>query len=150
MAQGIDRSACLCAATARRHREFFCDFHRSTGGPEGPSIEVEAEVTSGDFLSGFLQGTRRALYENLRDSITVTITRVDARSVGALIALYERAVGLYASLPDQYQCLSSAGCRSGKKGRRDLVRAATESFLRFEKRRSAHAIGCLGGKSGRQ
>jgi len=60
---------------------------------------VEAEVTSGDFLSGFLQGTRRALYENLRDSITVTITRVDARSVGALIALYERAVGLYASLP---------------------------------------------------
>lgn len=33
---------------------------------EGASIEVEPGATSGDFLSGFFQGTRRALHENGR------------------------------------------------------------------------------------
>lgn len=46
----------------------------------------------------FLQGTRSALYANDRESITVTVQEVTPRSVGALIALYERAVGIYASL----------------------------------------------------
>ncbi len=64
----------------------------------GPSLEVEPGVTCGDYLSACLQGTRNALYENNRESITITIDRLDARSVGALIALYERAVGLYALL----------------------------------------------------
>ncbi|PWA58244.1 glucose-6-phosphate isomerase 1, chloroplastic [Artemisia annua] len=43
-------------------------------------------------------GTRSALYANGRESITVTVQEVTPRSVGALIALYERAVGIYASL----------------------------------------------------
>lgn len=46
----------------------------------------------------FLQGTRSALYSNNRESITVSVQEVTPRSVGALIALYERAVGIYASL----------------------------------------------------
>lgn len=46
----------------------------------------------------FLQGTRSALYANDRESITVTVQDITPRSVGALIALYERAVGIYASL----------------------------------------------------
>lgn len=46
----------------------------------------------------FLQGTRSALYANDRESITVTVQEVIPRSVGALVALYERAVGIYASL----------------------------------------------------
>jgi len=77
---------------------FFATFIEVLEDRNGKSIEVEADATSGDFLSGFLQGTRQALYENNRDSITITINRVDPRRVGALIALYERAVGLYASL----------------------------------------------------
>lgn len=46
----------------------------------------------------FVQGTRSALYANDRESITVTVQQVTPRSVGALIALYERAVGIYACL----------------------------------------------------
>ena len=65
---------------------------------EGEQIEVEPGVTSGDYLFGFLQGTRRALAQRQRQSLTITLERVDAMRVGALIALYERAVGLYASL----------------------------------------------------
>lgn len=45
-----------------------------------------------------LQGTRSALYANDRESISVTVEEVTPRAVGALIALYERAVGIYASL----------------------------------------------------
>jgi glucose-6-phosphate isomerase len=78
------------------------------------SIEVEPQVTTGDYLSGLMQGTRQALYENGRESLTVTIPRVDPRSVGALIALYERAVGLYASLI-HINAYHQPGVEAGKK-----------------------------------
>jgi glucose-6-phosphate isomerase len=64
----------------------------------GTGLQVEPGVTPGDYLHGFLLGTREALFENGRQSMTITIPRVDARSLGALIALFERAVGFYASL----------------------------------------------------
>ena len=60
--------------------------------------KVEPGATTGDYLSGLLQGTRQALYENQRDSVTITIPQVNAKTVGALIAIYERTVSLYASL----------------------------------------------------
>ena len=77
---------------------FFATFIEVLQDREKPSTELEPGITSGDYLEGFFLGTRQALYENDRDSIVVTLPRVDERSVGALIALYERAVGLYASL----------------------------------------------------
>jgi glucose-6-phosphate isomerase len=76
--------------------------------------EIEPEIYSGDFLSGFLQGTRQALYENGRDSITVTIPVVSASSVGALIALYERAVSFYGSLVN-VNAYHQPGVEAGKK-----------------------------------
>lgn len=99
---------------------FFVTFIEVLEDRTGPSIEVETEVTSGDYLSGFLQGTRHALYENLRDSITITITRVDARSVGSLIALYERAVGLCASLIN-INAYHQPGVEAGKKAAETLL-----------------------------
>lgn len=64
----------------------------------GDSSDVEPGVTAGDYLHGFWLGTRAALWDNGRESMTVTLARVDAVRVGALIALFERAVGLYANL----------------------------------------------------
>jgi len=49
-------------------------------------------------VSALRQGTRTALYSNKRESITLTLNDVTPATVGAIIALYERAVGLYASL----------------------------------------------------
>ncbi|KAF6169622.1 hypothetical protein GIB67_004014 [Kingdonia uniflora] len=66
--------------------------------PPGHDWELEPGVTCGHYPFGMLQGTRSALYSNDRESITVTVQEVAPRSVGALIALYERAVGIYASL----------------------------------------------------
>ena len=64
----------------------------------GSTHEVEPGVTAGDYLHAFLLGTRAALFENERESMTITLPCVDPRTVGGLIALFERAVGLYASL----------------------------------------------------
>lgn len=93
---------------------FFVTFIEVLGDRQGDSIEVEPGATSGDFLSGLLQGTRQALYENQRDSITVTVPQVTPRIVGALIALYERAVSLYASLVN-INAYHQPGVEAGKK-----------------------------------
>ena len=78
---------------------FFATFIEVLKERSGELFYVEQEgVTAGDYLSGFFQGTRKALYESGRESITITIDEVTPFSVGVLIALYERAVGLYASL----------------------------------------------------
>src|SRR5260370_6519789 len=58
---------------------FFATFIEVLRDRDGASIPVEEGVTSGDFLSGFLHGTRRALYEGGRGSITITVPEVSAR-----------------------------------------------------------------------
>jgi glucose-6-phosphate isomerase len=80
----------------------------------GDGLVVEPGVTAGDYLHGFLLGTRAALFENGRPSVTLTVPRVDARAVGALIALFERTVGLYASLVD-VNAYDQPGVEAGKK-----------------------------------
>jgi glucose-6-phosphate isomerase len=87
-------------------------------------------VTSGDYLQGFLRGTRTALYESGRESITLTIPEVNAFHVGALIALYERAVGLYASLVN-INAYHQPGVEAGKKAATrvlDLQRRVEEAL----------------------
>jgi glucose-6-phosphate isomerase len=92
---------------------FFAVFVRVL--KDGGSLsEVEPQITAGDYLHGFLVGTRAALYENDRESITITVPQVDARSIGALIALFERAVGLYASLVN-VNAYHQPGVEAGKK-----------------------------------
>jgi len=99
---------------------FFIIFIEVLQDRKGESIEVEPGVTSGDFLSGFLQGTRQALYDNQRDSMTLTLTQVDPRTVGALIALFERAVGFYASLVN-INAYNQPGVEAGKKAAETLL-----------------------------
>ena len=93
---------------------FFATLIEVRKGRSGPSIEVEPGAVSGDFLQGFLRGTRAALFENGRDSITVSIPEVTAFNVGALIALYERAVGFYGSLVN-INAYHQPGVEAGKK-----------------------------------
>ncbi|MEC8649360.1 MAG: glucose-6-phosphate isomerase [Verrucomicrobiota bacterium] len=77
---------------------FFVTFIEVLKDRETDSMEVEKDVTSGDFLQGFYLGTRDALHEKGRQSLTITIQQVTPESVGQLIALFERSVGFYASL----------------------------------------------------
>jgi glucose-6-phosphate isomerase len=93
---------------------FFATFIEVLQDRSGSSIFLDPDATSGDYLSGFLQGTRQALYEKQRDSITITIEKVNAFSVGSLIALYERAVSFYASLVN-INAYHQPGVEAGKK-----------------------------------
>lgn len=93
---------------------FFATFIEVRKERHGDAFETEPGVTSGDYLQGFLRGTRTALYENGRDSITLSIPDVTPESAGALIALYERAVGFYASLVG-INAYHQPGVEAGKK-----------------------------------
>ncbi len=93
---------------------FFVTFIEVLQDRQGASLEVEPGITSGDFLFGFLYGTRKALAEKGRDSITITVERIDAATIGALIALFERTVGLYAALVN-INAYHQPGVEAGKK-----------------------------------
>ncbi|KAF0213578.1 MAG: glucose-6-phosphate isomerase [bacterium] len=93
---------------------FFVTFIEVLKDRKGESIEVDEGVTTGDYLSGFLQGTRKALFENDRESITITVETVDARTIGKLLALYERAVGFYGFLVG-INAYHQPGVEAGKK-----------------------------------
>jgi glucose-6-phosphate isomerase len=99
---------------------FFVTFIEVRKDRHGEKFEVEKEVTSGDYLQGFLRGTRAALYESGRESITLSVPDVDAFNVGALIALYERAVGFYGSLVN-INAYHQPGVEAGKKAATKLL-----------------------------
>jgi glucose-6-phosphate isomerase len=104
---------------------FFVTFIEVLKDRDGKSFELETHITSGDYLSGLLQGTRKALYDNGRDSITVTVNQVTPRIVGALIALYERAVGIYAYLVN-INAYHQPGVEAGKKAAASILSLQTE------------------------
>lgn len=94
---------------------FFATFVEIRQSRPGGSIAVgDGGVTSGDYLQGFLRGTRDALSGNGRESITLSFETLDARTLGALIALFERTVSLYASLVD-VNAYHQPGVEAGKK-----------------------------------
>ncbi|HTY20411.1 MAG TPA: glucose-6-phosphate isomerase [Geobacteraceae bacterium] len=128
---------------------FFVTFIEVLRDREGRSMEVEAEITSGDYLAGFLQGTRRALFENGRESITITVEKLDPATVGALIALFERAVGFYASLVN-INAYHQPGVEAGKKAAGAVLELQSKifGFIRDNKERGftadevAAGLGC--------
>jgi glucose-6-phosphate isomerase len=85
------------------------------------AFQVEPGVTSGDYLTGFYLGTRTALYEKNRENISVTIPEVNEYYVGMLIALFERTVGLYASLVN-INAYHQPGVEAGKKAAAEVLR----------------------------
>ena len=70
---GVSGVAVLSAIAPVPVREgvhnFFATFIEVLKDRQGATFEVEPGVTSGDYLLGFLLGTRRALYEKGRESI---------------------------------------------------------------------------------
>jgi glucose-6-phosphate isomerase len=94
---------------------FFATFIEVLKNRDSESISVDEDgMDSGDYLHGFFLGTRDALYEKDRKSVTLTISEVTPAAVGGLIALFERAVGLYASLVG-INAYHQPGVEAGKK-----------------------------------
>lgn len=99
---------------------FFVTFIEALDDEEPSPIEVEPGVTAGDYLFGFLEGTRRALATQGRRSVTITVRRCDARAIGMLVALFERAVGFYATLVN-INAYHQPGVEAGKKAAAELL-----------------------------
>lgn len=93
---------------------FFITFVEVRKGRDTADLEVEPGVTSGDYLHGFLRGTRKALAEAGRQSLTISLPTVNPTTLGALIALYDRAVGFYGSLVN-INAYHQPGVEAGKK-----------------------------------
>ena len=114
---------------------FFATFIEVLKYRDGDSMPIDDQnMTSGDYLHGFFLGTRDALYEKDRKSITLTILDVNPSAVGRLIALFERAVGLYASLVS-INAYHQPGVEAGKKAATSIleVRKAVIDYLQSNK-----------------
>jgi glucose-6-phosphate isomerase len=118
---------------------FFVTFIEVLEDPAAiPTIDGECPA---DFLEGFLLGTRAALTEEARQSITITLRRFDARALGALIGLFERAVGLYGELIN-VNAYHQPGVEAGKKAAAGILslQARVEGLLADGLPRSLAAI----------
>jgi glucose-6-phosphate isomerase len=100
--------------------DFFATFIEVLRHRDGKSVMVDRSAGAGDYLTGFMLGTRRALYEKGRESVTITVVEVSPFTVGLLIALFERAVGLYASLIG-INAYHQPGVEAGKKAAGELI-----------------------------
>lgn len=86
-----------------------------------PYTEVgNGGITSGDYLQGFFLGTREALFENSRDSITITLENITPYTLGALISLFEKAVSFYASYIN-VNAYHQPGVEAGKKAAEKVI-----------------------------
>jgi len=110
----------------------FIEVLRKRENGEADSLRVEPHVTSGDFLNGFLYGTRDALYQKNRESITIALRQVDAAFIGKLIALFERTVGLYASLIN-INAYHQPGVEAGKKAASGIIELQLKVLSLLEK-----------------
>lgn len=127
---------------------FFVTFIEVLKDRQGKSIELEKNVTSGDYLSGFLQGTRQALYDNGRDSITVTVNEVTPYTVGALIALYERAVSIYAYIVN-INAYHQPGVEAGKKAAASILALQQEVLELIQNSNQTLTISQIASKLGK-
>ncbi len=97
---------------------FFCIFIELLDNP------IENNIFNKDnpkeYLSGFLQGTRSALSNENRQSITITLDKLNALTLGALIALFERTVSFYAELVN-INAYDQPGVEAGKKAAANII-----------------------------
>ncbi len=111
--------------------DFFVQFVQVLSDGLGSALRVDGEHNTGDFLQGFLLGTRRALASDDRPSMVLTIPTVDARQLGGLIALFERAVTLYAALIG-VNAYHQPGVEAGKRAARVVLDVSSRLRARLD------------------
>lgn len=114
--------------------DYFATFIEVLRSSHPSGVRVEGTFTSEDFLAGFYLGTRHALSENFRESISIIIDEVSPNTVGALVALFERAVGLYACLIN-VNAYHQPGVEAGKKAAETVLTLQAEALGFLEKKR---------------
>lgn len=112
---------------------YFATFVEVLRSRHPTGVRVEGTFTSEDYLAGFYLGTRHALSENSHESISIIIDEVSEITVGTLVALFERAVGLYASLIN-VNAYHQPGVEAGKKAAEAVLTLQTEILDYLQKK----------------
>lgn len=99
---------------------FFVTFIEVLTDRDTEPVMIDNHTTTGDYLEGFFLGTRQALHEADRSSVTLTIDRIDAYHLGVLIALYERTVSFYATMV-HINAYHQPGVEAGKKAANTIL-----------------------------
>ncbi|MCB0320419.1 MAG: hypothetical protein KDD60_05785 [Bdellovibrionales bacterium] len=103
---------------------------------------VESEITAGDYLQGFLLGTRQALSEKGRASITITIPELSAYTLGMLIALFEKAVSFFAAYAN-INAYHQPGVEAGKKAASNVLTLQRAIFACMKENREPLSVESL-------
>ncbi len=74
--------------------DFFATFIEVLA--DAGKFPISGSVAMGDYLHGFLAGLTSALLNKKRQVISIKLPQLDVFTLGQLIALYERAVAIYA------------------------------------------------------
>lgn len=113
---------------------FFVTFIEVLQDREEVSPIIAEESTSGDYLHAFLLGTREALTAKSKESLTITIEKLDEFSLGVLLALFERAVSFYAFVVN-INAYHQPAVELGKKGAGEVIeiKNLVQSFLQSNK-----------------
>jgi glucose-6-phosphate isomerase len=100
---------------------FFVNFVEVLDEGDAHPIEVSPGIFAGDYLQGFAMGSAMALADKGRPSMTLTLREISPFTIGALIALFERAVGFYASFVN-INAYHQPGVEAGKKAAGELLK----------------------------
>ena len=103
-------------------------------------LMLESNITAGDYLSGFFLGTRQALFDNGRESITLTVDEISPARLGSLIAVFERAVGFYASFLN-LNAYHQPGVEAGKQAA-EAILDIERSILDYLSKRKGTPFSC--------
>jgi glucose-6-phosphate isomerase len=127
-----------------------CFVHFIDTAAQGPRVAVDDGRFADDHLVGFLLGTQSALRGAGRPSVRLQLADCSARSLGATVALFERAVGLYAELIN-VNAYHQPGVEAGKRA----AKVALEQLDRLSEAldaepRTAAALGARAGVDPRQ
>ncbi len=98
----------------------FVTFISVLSDTETSGITVGENSSSGDYLNAFMLGTEKALKLKGKRSMTVTVPHLNAFYIGMLIALFERAVGFYATLVN-INAYHQPAVEYGKKAANEII-----------------------------
>jgi glucose-6-phosphate isomerase len=129
--------------------DFFATFIEVLKDSE--NIPVADGITIGDYLHGFKAGLVAALRGKGRQTIEITIGELDVFTLGMLIALYERAVAIYAEFVN-INAFHQPGVQAYKLAAGSVNDVATKLRAWIAKNpawkgdavKAAKAIGCAG------
>ena len=88
-------------------------------------IDLGNQVAMGDYLHGFLEGLSSALRSKGRQIIRITLPALDESALGQIIALYERAVAIYAEFIN-INAFHQPGVQAYKLAANDILALAQE------------------------